>query len=91
MINTQNRESLTQSYVRKAHNEVVCIGLLGSLFDLLFGHVKSAVSDVLCDGGGEENRLLTHHAEHLSQVADVKRTDVVPVNSHLKNRIQTHI
>lgn len=72
-----------QSYIRKVHDEVVSIGLLGSLLNLLLRHVGSAVSDVLGDGGGKKDGLLTHHSDHLSQVADIKRTDVMTVNIYL--------
>ena len=69
-----------QSYIRKVHDEVVSVGLLGSLLNLLLRHIRSAVFDVLGNGGGKEDGLLTNHSDHLSQVADVKRTDVMSVN-----------
>lgn len=72
------------SYIGQVHNEVVSIGLSGCLFDLLLCHVRPAISDVLSDGGGKEDGLLTHNTDHLPQVADVKRTDVVTVNAHLQ-------
>lgn len=88
-MSTEDRESEVQSYVGKVHNEVVSVSLLGSLYDLFLRHVRPAISDVLSDGGGKEDGLLTHHSDHLSQVTDVKRTDVVTVNAYLKGERQS--
>lgn len=89
MISTEDRESEIQSYVRKVHDEVVSVSLLGGLYDLLLRHVRSAISDVFSDGGGKEDGLLAHHADHLSQVADVKCADIVAINKYLKSKSQT--
>lgn len=67
-------------YIRKVHDEVVSVGFLGSLFDLLRRHVRPPVADVLGDGGGEQDGLLAHHADHSPQVAHVKRADVVAID-----------
>lgn len=80
-----------QSYIRKAHYEVIGIRFLGSLYNLLLCYIKSAKSDVLNNTGGKEDRLLTHHSDHISQVADVNRTDVMFVYKHLNNHRDTTV
>lgn len=70
-------------YIWKVHNEVISVGFLGRLFNLSLCNVRPAVSDVLGNGGGKEDRLLTHDSDHFSQVSDVKTADVVTINTHL--------
>lgn len=73
----KNRDT---SDLRKVHDEVVRVSLLGGLFNLLLRHVESSVSDVLRNSGGKEDGLLTYHSNHLPQVADVEGANVVAVN-----------
>lgn len=70
-------------YIWKVHDEVISVCFLGRLFNLSLRDVRPAVSDVLGDGGGEEDRLLAHDSDHFSQVADVKSADVVAIDTHL--------
>lgn len=58
-------------HLRKIHDEVVSIGLFGGFYNLLHGDSRTAVSDVLCDRGGEQNRLLFHYANKGTQPLDI--------------------
>lgn len=71
------------------HDEVVSISFLGGFLDLLLCHIRSAISDVFRDGSSKEDGLLTHHSNHLSQVAYVKSADVVAIYTHLQIWSQT--
>ena len=44
-------------------DEVVGVGLLASLFDLLFGDTFAAESNVLVDRASEQHRLLTNNSD----------------------------
>lgn len=91
VLNTHRGQGvLINSYVGKVHYEVVSISLLRGCYNLLIRHVRTAISDVLRNGGGKEDGLLTHHSNHFSQVTDVKRTYVMTINRYLKSESRTY-
>lgn len=72
----------------QVHDEVVCIGLLGSSDDVFHQDTGSTVAYVLSDGGGEQHRLLLHNANERAQPLDVQPSDVMTVQGHLRWRVQ---
>ncbi len=71
-------------YLRKIHDEVVSIGLLGGFYNLLHGDSRTAVADVLSDRGGEQNRFLFHYANKRTQPLDIQASDVMTIQGDLK-------
>lgn len=59
------------AYIRQFHDEIIGVGLARSLLDLVLCDIVSAITDVLGNGGGEQHRLLAHHAYQASQVAHI--------------------
>ena len=74
-----------EGYLRQRHDEVVGVSFLGSSDHVFHCGVFSAIADVLCDGGGEEHRLLLHDSNLRSKPLNVKGADVVAVQSHLES------
>ncbi len=74
-------------HLRKIHDEVVSIGLFGGFYNLLHGDSRTAVSDVLSDRGGEQNRLLFHYANKGTQPLDIQASDVMTIQSDLNMTI----
>lgn len=70
----------------QVHDEVVGVGLLGGLDDVIHVDPGSPVADVLGDGGGEEHGLLLHDANQRAQPLDVQPSDVMTVKGHLRSR-----
>ncbi|RUS90226.1 hypothetical protein EGW08_002007, partial [Elysia chlorotica] len=75
--------SLCHTYVWHLHDEVIGISVLASVENLCVGDSLAAVSDVLCDGRGEQDRLLPHQADVLAQPSYVDVSDVDAVKAHL--------
>lgn len=75
---------LWRSYIRKFHDEIIGIGLACGPLYLLLRHILTAVSNVLSNGGGKKNRLLTHNANHLPQTAHIQSANVMAIYTHLE-------
>lgn len=71
-------------HLRKIHDEVVSIGLFGSFYNLFHADSTSAVSDVLSDRSGEQNRLLFHYSNKGAQPLDIQASDVMTIQGDLK-------
>lgn len=74
-----------QGYLWQVHDEVVGIGLLGSVDDIFHCCVFPAITDILGNCGGEQNWLLLHDPNLISQPLDVQRANVMAVQSHLES------
>ena len=74
--------------LRQARYEVVGIGVLGSLNDLLICGIRLTQADVVTDATAEQNRLLGHDANILTQPVEVEAGDVLTIKFHLhKNNV----
>lgn len=71
-------------HLRKIHDEVVSIGLFGGFYNLFHADSTSAVSDVLSDRSGEQNRLLFHYSNKGAQPLDIQASDVMTIQGDLK-------
>lgn len=71
-------------YLREIHDEIICIGLFGGLDDILHGDPCPPVTDVLCDRGGEEHRLLLHNTNQRTQPLDVQTPNIMAIQGHLR-------
>ncbi len=69
----------------KAGDEVVCIGGLSSLLDLLPAGARPTEADVEADGGGKQNRLLADQPHLGAQPGEGYPPDVCPIQQHLKH------
>ena len=67
--------------VGQGPHEVVDVGRLGGLDDLLLGHVLAAVGDVLADRAVEQPRVLEDHPERRAQVVARHRAAVDAVDA----------
>lgn len=74
-----------QGYLWQVHDEIVGIGCLGSLNYIFHCCILSAIANVLCNGGGEQNGLLLHYPNLSSKPLNVKRANVMAIQSHLEN------
>lgn len=74
-----------QGYLWQVHDEVVGVGCLGSSNYIFHRCIFSAVANVLCNGGGEQNGLLLHYPNLRSKPLNIKRANVMAVQSHLEN------
>ena len=69
--------------VKVAHDELECVGFLGSNVDFLIGCIWLAKQDVLLDVGVEENGLLHDVATLLAQGVHIILVKRLIVNRHL--------
>lgn len=72
--------------LRQVHDEVVGVGLLGGIDDVVHGDARSPVADVLRNGGGKQHRLLLHYTDERAQPLDVQPSDVMTIQCHLRQR-----
>lgn len=79
-----DRETMTD--LRQVHDEVVGVGLLCGSDDIVHGDARSAVANILSNGGGKQHRFLLHNANQRTQPLDVQPSDVVTVQGHLRWR-----
>ena len=63
-------------------NKIVDIGDATGRFDLFHGGISFGVTQVVQDGAVEKVRLLSHHADTLAQVFEIKVTDIHTGNGH---------
>ena len=75
-----------QGYLWQVHDEVVGIGFLGCSDYIFHCCTSSAIANVLCNGGGKQNRLLLHHPNLSSEPLDVKRANVMAIQGHLEDK-----
>lgn len=73
-------------YLRQIHDKVVGVGLLGCSDDVIHSGVFPSIANVLCDGGGEQDRLLFNNANQGPQPLDIKGTEIMPIQSNLYNQ-----
>lgn len=76
-------------YLWQVHDEVVGIGFLGSSDYVFHRCIFSAIANILCNGGGKQDRLLLHYTNLSSKPLNVKRANVMAIQSHLKNMSTT--
>ena len=70
----------------EGQDEVVSLGVLGRLDDLLFGGVRVAPQQILPDGAGEQDVVLEHHADAVAQVFQGIVLHVDAVHQHFPFR-----
>ena len=75
-----------QGYLWQVHDEVVGIGFLGCSDYIFHCCIFSAIANVLCNGGGKQNRLLLHYPNLSSEPLDVKRANVMAIQGHLEDK-----
>lgn len=75
------KKTLSFIYLWQLHDEIVCIGVLGSSFNLRFRHTFTTISNVLFNGCCKQYRFLTDYANVLSQPLNVQFSDVSAVNA----------
>lgn len=70
--------------LRQVHDEVVGVGLLCGGDNIFHGDTRSAIANILGNGGGKQHRFLLHDADQRTQPLDVQPSDVVTVQGHLR-------
>lgn len=80
-----------QGYLWQVHDEVVGIGFLSSLDYIFHCCIFSAITNIVCNGGGEQNGLLLHYPNLSSKPLNVKSANVMAIQSHLENMSTSHL
>ena len=65
---------------QKPHDKAVCLGMFGSLLNLLSVHLRFRVSNVGGYGVGEQEHILKNIGEFLSQGIQIILSDISPVH-----------
>ena len=71
------------TYFRELVDEVMRIGLFGTLHDLRQGGILIAKADVFRHRRGKENRILGHHTHLASEPPHIEVADVMAIHTYL--------